>query len=238
MSRTKILHTNDSHGRLTQEKAERLRELKAEHNAILLDAGDVIKAGNIAIPLAPDPAWRWVELAGYDAITIGNREFHLTAKGFLAKVALAPCPLLAANIRAKRTKAPLPVQPFVVLNDKIGVLGLMPAMITPRMKSAILSAYLFDPPLAAAEIWLPQLKAQCKTVIALTHIGLKDDRRLAAARPDLSVIIGGHSHTPVFPPDSDYGAPIVQAQPFARSVGLLTLDASGRLIDAQEIGLE
>lgn len=234
-----ILHTNDWHGRLDQAKAERLKALREEFNALLLDAGDLIRSGNVAIPFSPDPAWEWMALAGYHAMTIGNREFHFSAKGFLAKVGAAPCPLLCANLRAKSPDAPLPVVPYLLLEQggyRIGLLGLTVPMITPRMKSAWLSAYLFDPPIQVAARWVPVLRAQVDLLIALTHIGVQEDRRLASQVSGFDLIIGGHSHTPLCPPEVVAGVPILQAEPYGHSVGLVQLHWIDRWeLEAQRI---
>ncbi len=221
-----LIHTNDVHNRWSAEFVARLRALKTAHSALLLDAGDCIRSGNLGIPLAPESAWRWMAEAGYDAITLGNREFHITPVGFQAKLKGAPCPVLCANLRPKPPDAPLPVQPYwqtVHLGIRISVLGLTVPMVTPRMKSALLSAYLFDPPIETARKWVAELRPQSDLLIALTHLGSKTDRQLAEACPELDLIVGGHSHTPILPPERIGAVWLTQAVPFGRGFGLLHL---------------
>lgn len=228
--RIALLHTNDAHNRWNEAFIARLRELKVQHNALLLDSGDCIRSGNIGIPLRPESAWEWMRQAGYDAITIGNREFHITAGGFLAKTRGAPCPLLCANIRSKQPDTPLPVQPVGQIEHqgvRVAVLGLTVPMITPRMKTAPLSAYLFDPPIETARQWVPRLRAEADLLIALTHIGVQQDRLLAEACPEIDVILGGHSHTPIHPPEQVNGVWINQSPPFCRGATLLILTREG-----------
>jgi 2',3'-cyclic-nucleotide 2'-phosphodiesterase (5'-nucleotidase family) len=221
-----ILHTNDVHGKWNEAFAQQLRSLKAEHNALLLDAGDSIRSGNVAVPMKPESAWEFMAQAGYDAMTIGNREFHVLPAGFSAKTKGAPCPLLCANIYPKSSGTPLPTKPYLILHHagcRVGLFGLLVPMVTPRMKSAYLSAYLFHPPLQIAHEMVHLLRPQVDLLIALTHIGLSQDRLLAAQEPALDLIIGGHSHTPVQPPEIVSGVPIVQAEPFGRGFGMLHL---------------
>jgi 2',3'-cyclic-nucleotide 2'-phosphodiesterase (5'-nucleotidase family) len=59
--------------------------------------------------------------------------------------------------------------------------------------------------------------------IALTHIGLDDDRRLASAVPSLDLIVGGHSHTRLPVAEEVAGVRIVQAGSYARSLGVVDL---------------
>lgn len=219
-----ILHTNDVHGRWSEDFVQRLRTLKEAHNALLLDTGDSIRSGNVAVPVKQESAWTFMAQAGYDVMTIGNREFHVLPAIFLAKTKGAPCPLLCANIYPKSPDTPLPTQSSLILHHsgcRVGLFGLLVPMVTPRMKSAFLSAYLFHPPLQSAREMVHLLRPQVDILIALTHIGLSQDRLLAAQEPELDLIIGGHSHTPVQPPETVNGVPIVQAEPFGRGFGML-----------------
>ncbi|MEM7643903.1 MAG: 5'-nucleotidase C-terminal domain-containing protein, partial [Pseudomonadota bacterium] len=79
-------------------------------------------------------------------------------------------------------------------------------------------------------------------IIALTHVGLPTDRRIAENVTGLDAIVGGHSHT-LFS-NTEEGAeayptmvndvPIVQAYAYSKYVGHLTLqfDADGNVLDA------
>lgn len=228
-----IVHTNDVHNRWSEPFVHQIRTVKAKHHALLFDAGDCIRAGNLGIPLELEPAWDWMRSVGYDAVTLGNREFHITPFGFQAKLRGAPCPVLCANIRTKQLETELPVVPAWRTERhgvRIAVLGLTVPMVTPRMKSAFLSAYLFDPPVETALRWVPQLRAEADLLIALTHIGEKQDRLLAQACPEIDLIIGGHSHTPIMPPEQVNGVWITQAPPFGRGFGVCVLERieSGR----------
>lgn len=224
--RLALLHTSDAHNRWNEAFVSLLRARKAQHDALLLDSGDAIRAGNIAVPLRPEAAWDWMRAAGYDAMTLGNREFHLTRAGFAAKTRGAPCPLLCANLRPKSPDTPMPVQPVWRTEHRsvrVAVLGLTVPMITPRMKVAAFSAYLFDPPLEVARQWVARLRPETDLLIALTHIGIQHDRRLAEACPDLDLILGGHSHTPTEAPEQIGGVWLSHAPPFCKGVTLLML---------------
>lgn len=228
--RIALLHTNDAHNRWNETFVARLRELKVQHNALLLDSGDCIRSGNIGIPLRSETAWAWMHQASYDAITIGNREFHITAGGFLAKTRGAPCPLLCANIRPKQPETSLPVQPTWQTEHqgvRVAVLGLTVPMVTPRMKTASLSEYLFDPPIETARYWVPRLRSEANLLIALTHIGIQQDRLLAEACPEIDIILGGHSHTPIRPPEQVNGVWLCQSPPFCKGATLLLLEHLG-----------
>jgi 5'-nucleotidase len=86
-------------------------------------------------------------------------------------------------------------------------------------------------------------------VIALTHVGLPDDIRIAEATTGIDVIVGGHSHTYLSQDDPDRDGPyplwisnpdgvmvpIVQAYAYSKYLGQLavTFDDAGEVIYAE-----
>jgi 2',3'-cyclic-nucleotide 2'-phosphodiesterase (5'-nucleotidase family) len=69
-----------------------------------------------------------------------------------------------------------------------------------------------DPPAVAAEI--ARTTPAGVTLVALSHLGLRADRELAAAVPQLDLILGGHSHDTTPEPEFVNGVPIVHAGPY------------------------
>src|SRR5439155_3640467 len=106
-----ILHTNDFHNHLTEAQASKLaaRRRQLGDSGLLLDAGDAVSSGNITFKPAGEPILDLMSDAGYDAMTVGNREFHFSQAGFCAKVSRARFPILCANVRAQDGKTRLPV---------------------------------------------------------------------------------------------------------------------------------
>lgn len=231
-----VLHTNDFHNSLTDAGAERLREaIQALEGApyLLLDAGDAIKAGNVGVNPFGEPILDRMSDLGYHAMTMGNREFHVLEAALATKINRARFPVLCANIRAKGkgTGVPLPVVPHVTLDRgglKVTVFGLTVPMVTEKMKAAAsLSQYLFDDPITTARRLVAELRWGADVLIALTHIGLREDQRLARSVSGIDLIVGGHSHVALASPEfieREGGAggrptPIVQAGWHARAYG-------------------
>lgn len=224
-----ILHTNDLHNRLSSSRAALLRQWKEELSptALLLDAGDAIGAGNLSFRPEGEPILQLMTETGYDAMAVGNREFHITAVGFTCKLAQARFPVLCANIRPVRDDAPLPCQPSVLFHvpsvGRVGVFGVTVPMVTARMTSRHLSAYLFEDPVAAARRLAAELRPQCEYLICLSHAGLNTDQQIAAEVRELDLIVGGHSHTPLPEGIRARGCLIVQSYPFGRGCGIVHL---------------
>ncbi|MBS1716573.1 MAG: metallophosphoesterase [Armatimonadetes bacterium] len=197
----RFLHTNDFHGTCRGAVLDRLMQLRAEVD-LYFDSGDCIKAGNLAIPLKPEEAWKNLDALRCTAGTLGNRESHVLAAGQKAKVAGAQHPLLVSNMVDR--KGELVFQESMTLGVdgvRIGVLGVMVPMVTERMKSQAASAYLWKPPIATAARVVEKLRPEVDLLIALTHIGISEDRKLAQQVAGIDFILGGHSHTVLATPE-------------------------------------
>lgn len=230
MATLTIIHTNDLHGRLTPPAAARLRELVASRpGAVLLDAGDAVSAGNLGFRPGGEPVLSLMSELGYEAMTLGNRETHPRREIFPRKIDRARFSLLCANIEA-RGNAPLPVRPSVLVERggaRLAVFGLTVPMFTRRQWSQSLCDYWFSPPIETAERLYPQLRREADLVIALTHLGFRQDLELAARLPELDLIVGGHSHTDLDEPVWVGRVPVLQARAFGFFAGVAELQFSG-----------
>ena len=246
-----LLHTNDFHNKLTPEKAARLKAMRAEigDQGALFDAGDACGSGNITFKLAGESILEEMTDIGYDAMTVGNRDFHVSQLGFKSKLFRAGFPILCANVRNSQATQ---IQYSENLNSEISldlsdddknpprknyvnrylylqsnpewktlIIGLTVPMVTERMWERKLSAYIFDDPLKIALSLIPCLKQRLKPdlTVALTHVGISTDRRLAESDLGIDLIVGGHTHE-VLPEGERIGdCLIVQAGSHGRCYG-------------------
>lgn len=198
MARITVFHTSDMHNKLTPEWAETLHALKsANPGSLMLDSGDAIWAGNVFWRPGGEPILDLMNSVPYDALCMGNREFHFLGIGVNSKTSKAHFPVLSANIRAAKggSEGRVPSHAnFERDGLKITVFGLSIPCITERMLVKKVSDYYFEQPIKAAAEIVPKLRAECDMLIALTHIGIKADRELAAEVPGIDLILGGHTH--------------------------------------------
>jgi len=191
----RILHTNDMHGTLTPQRAERLNALRSSAD-LYFDSGDAIKAGNLAIPLRPEAVWPMLDSLRCTASVLGNRETHVLESAFRAKIAGAAHPVLCGNLRRKDGSHPLPQTLIVEAGGyRVGVVAVMVPMVTERMATKAASAYLWAPPIPTAIELGERLRPDVDLLIALTHIGHRQDVELATKTSLFDAILGGHSHT-------------------------------------------
>ncbi len=227
--RVTILHTNDLHNHLTEHQAVRLADLRrtAGNSALLLDAGDAVGSGNVTFRPGGEPILDRMSAIGYDAMCVGNREFHFSEIGFRTKVARAAFPVLCANVRPNGHNRPLPVHRsrLFVLDGgvRVGIFGVTVPMITPRMLARKVSAWVFDEPIAAAKAMADELRNQCDLLICLSHCGLAQDRKIADRAPSLDLLVGGHTHA-LLPEGERIGRTlVVQAGAFGKNLGTVVM---------------
>lgn len=239
MTTLHILHTNDFHNHLSQAQADVIRQKREEvgEDSLLLDAGDAVSAGNVGVRPGGEPILVRMSEMGYDAMTMGNREFHVADALLRLKIGKAAFPILCANIHWREDKGEsLPTVPSLTKTLpsglRVSVFGLTVPMVTARMAARVVSAFLFDDPVTAARRQIEELRSRADVLIALTHIGLREDERLAHACPELDLIVGGHSHVVLPEPAVVAGVPIVQGGWFGHYLGYVTLDVESRRVQA------
>lgn len=225
----KILHTNDMHGTLTDQRFAFLKDLRDKAD-LYFDSGDVIKTGNLGIPLRQEVAWTYLDRLQCTASVLGNRETHVLESAFQSKLAGSTHPVLCSNLRRKDSSRPLPTDLLLEVNGlKVGIFAVMVQMVTERMKTQALSVYLWDSPVKTAIEQVAKLRPQVDLLICLSHIGHRQDLELAKAVDGIDVILGGHSHTVLTEPIKVGNTFICQGGSHNRFVGLYEWDATSGL---------
>lgn len=245
-----ILHTNDTHSFLnnTHHKdhlggSARLKSLidfyrgKAAEEGVrtlVMDAGDFTE-GNIYY--MADQGRKVFEIhseVGYDVGALGNHDYLMGTKE-LDKILgdlNYKLPLVAANMQVpaefKHIRDKIrPYKEFDLDGLKVAVLGLTTNEIFYGWR---LEGGRMTNPYKAAKHYEEVLKKRNNDVIiALTHIGVLKDIKLAERTKYIDLIVGGHSHTALFAPS--YGmnkkkvrVPIVQAGMHTEYLGRLVVD--------------
>ena len=127
-------------------------------------------------------------------------------------------PWLVSNARVIATGLPLGIstREFAVVQAgpwRVGVLGLIEEEWLATLSTVNASAVAFEPYIDAARRLVPILKGPehcCNLIVALTHMRLPNDLRLAAARAvGIDLILGGHDHD--YRVELGAGVPIVKS---------------------------
>jgi 5'-nucleotidase len=165
-------------------------------------------------------AWN---LVGLDYATFGNHEFDFGPDVLRQRMGESRFKWLAANVVDKKT-GKLFADPEYVIREfegvKIGIFGivLQETMQTSRPGPDI---DILDPCTTATRV-VPKIHAAgAQVVVALTHLAMADDKKLARCA-GVDLIIGGHEHTLL---ESVAGhAPIFKMTSDARELGRIDLN--------------
>lgn len=215
--RMRILHTNDHHARIepvfsgnnpvhggvSRRKAliDKIRRETAMPT-LLVDAGDVFQGTLYFNQYNGMADLEFYNVMGYEAMAVGNHEFDKGPQALVDFITRAKFPVLSANISvaAGNPLAGL-IKPRTIIEKdgrKIGIFSL-----TPEDTGVLSNAgpgINFTSAIEAARQQVAALKAEgVFTIIALTHVGINVDRQIAREVGGMSLIIGGHSHTPMAP---------------------------------------
>lgn len=145
---------------------------------------------------------------GLDWVVFGNHEFDYDDLADLqARLDESSFGWLAGNVRLKNAdgsqqpffknkngqKMPCPdytVLPLKLADGSTFKLGLFGVLInTGRKPWAVYSDYL-----QSAQASYQALKSQSDVVLGITHLALEDDKKVAAALPEVPLLMGGHEH--------------------------------------------
>lgn len=220
-SRLVVLHTNDTHSRLDpfpmdggrfagRGGAARRHTLvkrvrSANDHVLLLDSGDIFQGTPYFNFHAGEPEFRVMSEMGYDAATLGNHDFDNGVDGLADMLPHAKFEFVSANYDVKGTALEKRVRSYWIHEAgpvKIGIFGLgiaFEGLILPRLHEGVSYA----DPVERASATARELRDQgCSLVVCLSHLGYRyrdpdrpSDRTVAAAVPDVDLILGGHTHT-------------------------------------------
>jgi len=252
-----ILHTNDIHGHLepwqgwdgdlknktvggldrTAAQIEKVRTEVKAGNVLLLDAGDTIGDTLIAAETEGRAVVETMNAMRYDAMVVGNHEPDFTAEKLLARVNEARFPVLAANIAGK-TDGKLFTKPYIIKTvggARVGILGLAYPNTPLTSAKKNVENLTFRDAVETAREYVPMMRKDgAEIIVALTHLGLNADKRLAEEVPGIDVIVGGHSHNRMTEALRVRDTLIVQAGAHGSDLGRLDLTIENGRVTAHK----
>ena len=228
-----IYHTSDMHDH--RGFVQPLRALRAQAPGLLFDCGDSLR-GSQTMYHRREPIIAEIDAAGYDAQGMGNREFHYLYSAVRARAKQMHHPLLCSNLVDTRNR-PLPFLRELRLSyegAKLYIIALLVVQYPERSFWERIFGWRFEDPFAVVARHAA-LARDDETLVVLSHLGLRMDRRLGATAPRIDLLLGGHSHDTLEQPEFAGEVPIIHAGPYARHVSRSTLTASSsgrmRLVD-------
>lgn len=268
-----ILHTNDIHSRIEsinrfdstcnaegeaegkcfggvariKAAVDAKRAEMAGENLLVLDAGDPFQGSLFYTTYKGAAEAEFMEAIGYDAMAVGNHEFDDGPEGLAKFIEMVSFPVVSGNLDLSGS-AELngKVEDHVVLEVGGKKIGIVSALATDTVETSSPGAdVIFQDEIEALTADVAALEADgVDIIIALTHVGLPVDMKIAEAVPGLDLVIGGHSHTLLSNtaerasgpyPTMVGDVPVVQAYAYSKYLGMITLtfDDAGNLTSAE-----
>lgn len=213
-----IFHINDTHSYIfpwgpkingisqnggASRLIKRYRDLRSTAvNPILLHGGDSFTGGMVFNRFLGRAEFQLFDSMGVAAFVLGNHEFDLKPARLKDAIAQsgARFDFLSANIQYNNDQSGLQqyVKPFVVKqvgNVRVGIFGLTTTSTVFYGESTPVT---FETAAPVARRMVDSLKTKnVDLIVALSHLGLSEDRELAKNVNGIHLIVGGHSHTPL-----------------------------------------
>jgi 2',3'-cyclic-nucleotide 2'-phosphodiesterase (5'-nucleotidase family) len=219
----RLLHTTDLHDRRTLFPLIASRGKDAD--TLILDSGDALRGSNTLF-FSGEPILDRMRESGYDALAVGNREFHYMRSVAESRVRQAGFPFLCANVRDSRGVLNSLWKPFIIRTvggARIGIAGVTPPQFSDSSIWAKLTGITFvDLPDTMRDL-REGLQGKTDVNILLSHLGLKEDRRLAESTDLFHIILGGHSHKTLEQPLQVGSTTIVHSGSYGRALGEMKL---------------
>jgi 5'-nucleotidase / UDP-sugar diphosphatase len=209
-----------------------LKEVQAQNKAegrhtLLFMAGDLLMGTPFSTAFKGELGVKLMNKMKFNVMTVGNHEFDYGQDNLLVNLKpLMEFPLLSSNTRSSSGQHlfhGVLEKKYPESNTTVVIFGLTTTDTPTTTHPDNVKGLVFDDPIATAKGILDRVSEK-DLVIALTHIGVYEDKKLAEACPRISVIVGGHSHAAIFEPMKVNQTIISQAGAYARYVGKLDLD--------------
>lgn len=156
---------------------------------------------------------------GLDLATFGNHEFDLGAGAFYERLAESRFTWVSANVRDSLGR-PFPgvedthVWTTTDASGRTVRVGFVGVTIPSTQKDYVT----YEDVEASVRRALDDLRGRADVIVALTHLTLEQDAALAAAFPEIDLILGGHEHENYHLRRGPDDTPVVKADANARSV--------------------
>lgn len=242
-----ILHWNDFHARNTAYKINKKDSTGQQvqvfvggtssmlgyinkyrdNKTLLLNGGDDFQGTPISSITRGYSQIELLNLYKLDAFVLGNHDFDYGMYTLDSALKLANYDYLAANL-AYKGKTKTFAKPYLIkeVNGvKIGIIGISPMdLMTLTLPKNVADIQLLNTDSAIAADITVLKKEKCNLIVLLSHNGEDRDKDFAEKfHKDIDVIIGGHSHTPIFRPEIVDGVLICQAGSYGRWLGKLDI---------------
>jgi 5'-nucleotidase len=171
------------------------------HNTYTILAGDAFSPSALGtakvngIPLAGQQMVAVMNAVGFDYATFGNHEFDISQESFLQRLKESNFRWFSGNVsqvngqpfpNVSRSEV-LTIQGKQGETVRVGLIGV-------TLDSNPAQYVKYSDPIDTAKEQVKALVGKVDIIVAITHLSLAEDQKLAAEVPEIALILGGHEH--------------------------------------------
>lgn len=160
---------------------------------------------------------------GLAVTVLGNHEFDVGEADFVARMAEVEFTVLGANATRPDGSALPAVRPYLIreLQTRAGPMRIaFIGVVIPSNQPAYVR---ITDPYAALQQWATVLRDSADVVVALTHLDVDEDIRIASTIPEIDLVLGGHEHENFTLRRGPRGTLVLKADANARSAHIVQL---------------
>ena len=184
-------------GGLARVATLRDRVAKESPNTVFILAGDFLSPSTMSSMFQGQQMVATLNAAGLDLVTFGNHEFDYGEQATLDRMRESRFAWVSSNVLDPKTGLPFGNAVSFVLRQlgdiRVAFIGLTTPEANVLSKGARDLKFL-DPIPAAKAVVARAKQAKADVIVALTHLYMAEDKKLAAAVPEIDLILGGHDH--------------------------------------------
>jgi 5'-nucleotidase len=184
-------------GGLARVATLRDRVAKDSPNTIFILAGDFLSPSTMSSIFQGQQMVATLNAAGLDLATFGNHEFDYGEAATLERMRESRFAWVSSNVIDPKTGLPFGNAVSFALRRfgdiRVAFIGLTTPETTVLSKGARDLKFL-DPIATAKDMVARAKRVKADVIVALTHLYMADDKKLAAAVPEIDLILGGHDH--------------------------------------------
>jgi 5'-nucleotidase / UDP-sugar diphosphatase len=187
-------------GGLARVATLRDRIARESSHTILVLPGDFLSPSTTSSMFQGSQMVAALNAVGLDMATFGNHEFDFGAEVTRERMRESRFTWVSANVLDPVSGLPFGGAAPFVLREYGRVRVAFFGLVTPDTRALSKGAAglnFLDPIQAAKDVVARARRAKADVIIALTHQDMADDKQLAAAVPEIDLILGGHEHVPL-----------------------------------------
>jgi 2',3'-cyclic-nucleotide 2'-phosphodiesterase (5'-nucleotidase family) len=180
-----------------------IKELRQKGPILVMHAGDFLSPSLLSIKFK-HKGKQMVDAMNAlptDFATFGNHEFDFGCKVLSERIDQSKFQWLSSNVKfpEEMTHLAAKIKPYRIIKIagmRVGIFALTVPL--EPLEGCGAEPIRFEDPFDVAKRMVSRFKVQgVDLIIALTHLRMTDDRKLAELNPDIDFIVGGHDHEPM-----------------------------------------